>query len=234
MAQTAAPESEGARPRQSVQRALTANRWLICVAIGLLLYLCFPGDWGVAVRSATAWIGATAAFLAWTVLAVGKARPERLRELARRQDFKDYIIFAFAILAATASLIAVSVLLRAPHGQGGGEIAFRIVLVAGVVVTAWLLTHTIFAVHYTHGFYGDGLEPGSDDRGGVQFPGKEQHPDFWDFLYFSLVIGMTCQVSDVQITGAHIRRLATIHGAIAFFFNTIILAITVNVVVNAF
>ncbi|MBV8523262.1 MAG: DUF1345 domain-containing protein, partial [Acetobacteraceae bacterium] len=67
-----------------------------------------------------------------------------------------------------------------------------------------------------------------------QFPGDQPLPDFWDFLYFSLVIGMTCQVSDVQITGRHMRRLAMVHGILAFFFNTVILAITVNLVVNAF
>jgi len=218
----------------ATRRTLMANRWLICVAIGVLLYVCFPGSWGAAVRSATAWIGATIAFLAWTVLAIGSARPEHLRERARRQDPKAWIIFALAILAALASLIAVPVLLRGQHGESATEMALRMVLVAGVVITAWLLTHTMFAVHYAHGFYGDGPKPGPDDRGGVQFPGEGHHPDFWDFLYFSLVIGMTCQVSDVQITGSHIRRLATIHGALSFFFNTVILAITVNLVVNAF
>src|SRR5689334_4526934 len=101
----------------AVLRAVTANRWLVCVAAGSLLYIGLPTDWGVAVRSATGWIGATIGFLAWTVLAVGKARPEQLRELARRQDLKASLIFAFVILAALVSLIGVSVLLRAQHGE---------------------------------------------------------------------------------------------------------------------
>ena len=165
---------------------------------------------------------------------VGAARPERLRELARRQDVKSWIIFILAILAAAASLIAASVLLRKQSNETRIDMTIRVLLVTGVVLSAWLLTHTMFAVHYAHGFYGDGPRPGADDRGGLQFPGDQPYPDFWDFMYFSLVIGMTCQVSDVQITGRHMRRLASIHGILAFFFNTVILAITVNLVVNAF
>ena len=76
--------------------------------------------------------------------------------------------------------------------------------------------------------------PGPDDAGGLLFPGNVQIPDFWDFFYFSLVLGMTCQVSDVQITGKHMRRLASMHGALSFFFNTVILALTVNLLVSAF
>jgi uncharacterized membrane protein len=200
----------------------------------MLLYLCLPASWGVATRSATAWIIAVIMFLGWTASAVAGARPERLRELARRQDLKSWIIFCLAVLAAVASLIAVSVLLRKQHTEDPAEMTLRIVLVGAVVIAAWLLTHTMFAVHYTHGFYGDGPQPGPGDRGGLQFPGDRPEPDFWDFFYFSLVIGMTCQVSDVQITGAHMRRLAIVHGVLSFFFNTVILAITVNVVVSAF
>jgi uncharacterized membrane protein len=218
----------------SIHRPIAEHRWLICAGAGMLLYLCLPASWGVATRSAAAWIIAVITFLGWTASAAAGARPERLRELARRQDLKSWIIFCLAVLAAVASLIAVSVLLRKQHTEDPAEMTLRIVLVGAVVIAAWLLTHTMFAVHYTHGFYGDGPQPGPGDRGGLQFPGDRPEPDFWDFLYFSLVIGMTCQVSDVQITGAHMRRLAIVHGVLSFFFNTVILAITVNVVVSAF
>jgi uncharacterized membrane protein len=101
-------------------------------------------------------------------------------------------------------------------------------------VLSWTLIHTVFAVHYAHAFYGDGSAPGPDDAGGLLFPGGDQSPDFWDFFYFSLVLGMTCQVSDVQITGKHMRRLASVHGALSFFFNTVILALTINFLVSVF
>jgi uncharacterized membrane protein len=86
--------------------------------------------------------------------------------------------------------------------------------------------HTIFALHYAREFYGRG----HDNRiGGLIFPGNEE-PDYWDFLYYSLVVAMTAQVSDVQITSKTIRRLTSVHGAVSFFFNVAVLALTVNIV----
>lgn len=212
---------------------LARYRWWICVAAGVLLYITMPAAWGAPVGGAVAWIAAVALYLGWTALDLTSAPPQRLREIARRDDPSRAIIFAIALAAAAASLVAVAVLLRkAPDTTAAGA-AFRILLVGGVVIAAWLLTHAMFALHYAHHFYGDGPEPGPADRGGLLFPGAHAHPDFLDFLYFSLVIGMTCQVSDVQITGRHMRRLATIHGVLSFFFNTVILAITINLVVNA-
>ena len=88
--------------------------------------------------------------------------------------------------------------------------------------------HTIFALHYAHEYYGerrDGVV------GGLNFPG-DQSPDYWDFFYFSVVIGMTSQVSDVAITSPTIRRVATMHGVLSFFFNVTVLALSVNMVSN--
>ena len=214
-------------------RSTAHFRILACAGVGAVLALVFPAEWGVSIRSALGWIIGVGCFLAMTVFAVAGAPPERLRQLARQQDPKRWIILGLVTLAAIASVFAIGVLLHKQSGESFIEVAGRVALLAGVVTASWLLTHTMFAVHYAHGYYGDGPHPGPDDRGGLQFPGDRPHPDFWDFLYLSLVIGMTCQVSDVQITGTHIRRLAIIHGVLSFVFNTIILAVTVNVVVNA-
>jgi uncharacterized membrane protein len=89
------------------------------------------------------------------------------------------------------------------------------------------MTHTTFAFRYAHEYYE--AAPGSSKvDGGLEFPGEDQ-PDYLDFMYFSLVLGMTFQVSDVQITSRKLRRLATVHGLLSFLFNTIILALTVNI-----
>ena len=86
--------------------------------------------------------------------------------------------------------------------------------------------HVMFALHYAHEFYGEGKD---DRNGGLVFPGNEE-PDYWDFLYYSLVVAVTSQVSDVQITSKTMRRPTTVHGVVAFFFNVIVLALTVNMV----
>lgn len=87
--------------------------------------------------------------------------------------------------------------------------------------------HTVFGMHYAHNFYGDSENRAA--RHGLDFPG-EPDPDYRDFTYFSFVIGMTCQVSDVQVTSREMRRLVLIHGVLSFVFNTVILALTVNIV----
>ena len=101
------------------------------------------------------------------------------------------------------------------------------ILVAVTLFVSWLMTHTTFAFRYAHEYYevDDGA---AGICGGLEFPG-EKRPDYLDFLYFSLVLGMTFQVSDVQITARKFRRLAAAHGLLSFLFNTIILALTVNI-----
>jgi uncharacterized membrane protein len=94
---------------------------------------------------------------------------------------------------------------------------------------SWGFAHLLFAIHYAHAFYDDSPtahDPKAVARG-LEFPG-EKDPDYWDFLYFSFVVGMTCQVSDVQVTGRLMRRLTLGHGIIAFLFNTVILALSIN------
>ncbi len=89
------------------------------------------------------------------------------------------------------------------------------------------MTHVTFAFRYAHEFYADDLGGPDVDRG-LEFPGERQ-PDYLDFLYFALVLGMTFQVSDVQITSRKLRRVATLHGLLSFLFNTVIVAFTVNI-----
>src|SRR4051794_13645060 len=92
----------------------------------------------------------------------------------------------------------------------------------------WIVTHVTFSLRYAHEYYSDDLGGPAVDKG-LDFPG-ENEPDYLDFLYFSLVLGMTFQVSDVQITSRKLRRMATIPGLLSFLFNTIIVALTVNLV----
>jgi uncharacterized membrane protein len=221
-------------PMTLFRELYAGRRLLFCGAVGVALFLVFPEGWGTAIRCALAWILAVGCFLGLTVYAAGDAAPDRLRARARRQDSSRWAILALIVLAAAVSLVAVAVLLHKQDGETLTHLAVRITLVAGVVMASWSLTHTVFSLHYAHGYYGDGPTPGPDDAGGLLFPGDDRFPDFWDFLYFALVIGMTCQVSDVQITGRHMRWLAAMHGVLSFFFNTVILALTINFLVNTF
>ena len=130
-------------------------------------------------------------------------------------------------MAATfASMIAIVFALGGSKQASHGLAAALIILTVGTIVLSWLFVHTIFALHYAHEYYG---ERSDGIIGGLNFPGNVD-PDYWDFLYFSLVIGMTSQVSDVAITSRSIRRVAAMHGVLSFFFNVTVLALTVNMV----
>ena len=120
-------------------------------------------------------------------------------------------------------------MLQKPNGATAPHLVLAILAVA----TSWLLVHTMFALHYAHYYYGDDpSRAGDDERGGLAFPGGGP-PDYWDFFYFSFVVGMTCQVSDVQVTSRGMRRLTLTHGVLSFFFNTGLLALAVNIIAGA-
>jgi uncharacterized membrane protein len=140
---------------------------------------------------------------------------------AKRQREGEWTIFALTMGAVAASFGAIIEEFSAIKHAVGGPPSLRVALLVGTLLLSWLMTHTAFALRYAHEYY-------SERGGGLEFPG-EKKPDYWDFFYFSLVLGMTFQVSDVQITSRKLRRLATVHGLLAFLFNTVILALSVNI-----
>ena len=164
---------------------------------------------------------AAVVFLAILAHLFNKATATHMRSQARAQDTGRWGILWSGVVLSTVVLVALSSELHA--AKGGGVLALGVGALS--VVLSWLFLNTMFAIHYAHGFYGDFGEK----HAGLEFPDTPQ-PDYWDFAYFAIVIGMTFQVSDVQITSRYLRRVALLHSVIAFFFNVFIIAITVNIV----
>jgi uncharacterized membrane protein len=133
--------------------------------------------------------------------------------------------FSFVVVAACARLLRGG-LLRSDKGGAQPHLPLHITLTLLAVISSWAVVHTVFGLRYAHTYYGDGEDP-RRHAGGLDFPG-ERAPDYMDFAYFSFVIGMTFQVSDVQITSRGLRQLVLVHGILSFAFNTIILALTIN------
>ncbi|MHB1271248.1 MAG: DUF1345 domain-containing protein [Rhodanobacter sp.] len=150
-----------------------------------------------------------------------KATIPHLRSQARAQDSGRWGFLWSGVVLSAVVLVALSGEL---HAASSGGVPALLVGVLSIVLS-WLFLNTMFALHYAHGFYGDFGE----QHAGLEFPGTQQ-PDYWDFAYFAIVIGMTFQVSDVQITSRYLRRVVLLHSAISFFFNVFIIAITVNIV----
>jgi uncharacterized membrane protein len=142
------------------------------------------------------------------------------------QDEGKLAILVLTVAAALASLAAIVAELGMA-ANGGARQPGQLVLATVTILLSWAFIHTMFALHYAHEFY--------DQTGGrgIAFPGGDDEPDYWDFVYFAFVIGMTSQVSDVGITSKQIRRTATAHGVVSFVFNAALLALTVNIAASA-
>jgi uncharacterized membrane protein len=177
-------------------------------------------------------IGGDAFFLIYLALMVRFAlqiTPDGLRRRAGIEDEGIPLIVLLALGAIGMSLASIFGLLA---GDGGPDPRTLSLAIASVPL-GWSTLHTIAAFHYAHLYYATEGEDGGEDAGdaaGLDFPGTKE-PGAWDFLYFSFVIGMTAQVSDVTVHAVGMRRLVLAHSIVAFFYNTVLVALAVNVAV---
>jgi uncharacterized membrane protein len=196
-------------------RLVLSTGFGIAVTLALVLM-----PWRPATRILVGWDGGVLLYLMLISRLMARDSIARIRERAAFEDEGAIALLVLTTAAAIASLAAVVAEL------GQSPTAYQVALGIGTILLSWAFMHTIFALHYAHEYYGEG----EDQRiGGLVFPG-DAAPDYWDFLYYSLVVAMTAQVSDVQITSKVIRRLTAAHGVISFFFNVTVLALTVNIV----
>jgi uncharacterized membrane protein len=185
---------------------------------------CLASGLGVAQSIVYAFTVAAAAFLgAIAHMFARTGSSESIRTRARTEDPGRRLRLWSGVSVSIVTLVALGLELRA--GKNGGLIELGICVAA--LLLSWLFMNTLFALHYAHQFYGDDAR--LQRRGGLEFPGCDD-PDYWDFVYFAIVVGMTFQVSDVQVTSRSIRRTVLVHGLVAFVFNMVIIALSVNVV----
>ncbi len=200
---------------------------LIALGVSVVVGLLTPGDWRWPMRAAIGWDVGVAVFLGLSVLKLIRARsPDDIRKRAADLDEAGAAVLPLAVLAAVASVVIV---VGEAATASRAEAASNAVLTLTTVALSWAFIHLIFAQHYAHEFYAP--RPDGRDAGGLLFPGQDP-PDYWDFVHFSLIIGVACQTADVQIACRPLRRLSTLHSALAFVFNTVILALAVNSAVS--
>jgi uncharacterized membrane protein len=156
---------------------------------------------------------------------------QSMRRRARTSDEGKFFILVLTSLAAIAAIAAIIAHLAVVKDLSGTIKGLHIGLAAATIVSAWFFIHLTYALHYAHEYFDEYFaEPGrpAAERGGLAFPGTE-HPDYYDFLYFSYVIGVACQTADVNISSPAMRRVALVHCVLAFFFNSAVLALTINI-----
>jgi uncharacterized membrane protein len=200
-------------------------RLFLAAVLGIVIGLVLPSEWRATTRLLVGWDAGVGLYLALAFHAMAKADVARIR---RRAAMLDEDRVAFLILTAGAALATIGAIVAELGDKETARAPAHLALAVVTIALSWAFTHTIFALHYAHEFY---IENRYED-GGLAFPGKEQ-PDYWDFAYFSLVIGMTSQVSDVAVTAKGIRRTVLAHGVVSFFFNVALLALTVNIAASA-
>ena len=184
------------------------------------------------------WIAFAAFHLIFSWIIILSYHPQKVKAIADKEDTSSPVIFLFVVMAAFISLFAVIFLLQSIPNISKRGLSFHILLAIASVFCSWTLIHTLFTLRYAHLYYTvkeqniyDNIHKNDkkEDIEGLDFP-DEKNPDYLDFAYFSFVIGMTFQVSDVQITSRKIRRLVLLHALLSFVYNTVIVALSINII----
>lgn len=201
---------------KNVTKNKLSHRWRVrsrlisSIIVALVVSFFLPSWFSLFTRILCIWDIGMIVFLALTWTLMAKAVPKTMRRNAQSQDEGRLVILSLITAAACASILAIVLILRETKGQEISIVIPHIILTVITIIGSWLLVHTIFAMHYAHEYYQDHKTQSNSQAGGLDFP-EDREPDYGDFLYFSFVIGMTSQVSDVQITSRSLRRLSLFH-----------------------
>ncbi len=204
------------------------HRVIISAALSILTFLLvYKQQFDYTILSTLLWdvFALTYSVLSWIIFFTSSI--EHITKKARKDDGGKIFVFFVVVFASFASMITVVILVTSTHKSSVAEVIYLPIIILGILLS-WTMVHTTFCFHYAHLYYDN--EEGTDKNlEGLQFP-NEKHPDYIDFAYFSFVIGMTFQVSDVEITARKIRRMALLHSLLSFALNTFVVALTINLI----
>jgi uncharacterized membrane protein len=202
-----------------------------CILVGVLAAYLMPSHWHPSTRALIGWNLGTWLYILLSAQTMRTASAASIRRHAMLTDESRFAVLGLAVVAALASLGAILAELAAVKDAQGALRGLHLGLAAATIVSAWIFTHMIFAQHYAHEFFVERdseKELTEDARGGLRFPATRE-PLWGEFLYYSFVIGCASQTADVETTSAPMRVITLIHGVFSFFFNTTILALTINI-----
>ncbi|HEX5380409.1 MAG TPA: DUF1345 domain-containing protein [Phenylobacterium sp.] len=211
-----------------LRRAVAGRPHLIAgvgVGIGAWLALAFAPELRWSTRSTLAWDMGCLTFILGVMAQMSGKGAEEIRANAARQDEGRGLILGLVLIASAASLASVAAGLGLAKNDHGLAKGLDVALATLTVTASWFMVQLIFALHYAHGYYG------RTHTGGLKFPG-EGDPDYWDFIHFAVVIGAAAQTADIAFTSKSLRRLGTLHSLIAFTFNTVVLALSINLLAS--
>jgi uncharacterized membrane protein len=218
------------RKPEWIVRVGAMQRLAVVIAVGVIAYFAQPPFISWHTRAVVSWdlSASVYLFLAWWLIASTDATTTR--EHALSQDQSAYVILLFVVVASCASVVAIGFVVSAIRDLAFWPRAWHIALTIGALISSWLLIQTVFAFHYARRYYAI-LHRERTATPELQFPGGKE-PDYLDFAYYSFVIGMTSQVSDVAVTSRSMRRLTLVHSVLAFVFNMAVLALSINIIAS--
>ncbi|MEO7036814.1 MAG: DUF1345 domain-containing protein [Polyangiaceae bacterium] len=217
----------GIAPHTAGRRLLSSA--LVGVAVGSVMGIGVP-SLGLAIHVISGWDAAGVALLSQAWWQIAHETPVETRKHAAREDPGRTFVWLIVLMASTVSLFAAGYVMRHAHSisqQSNGSFCVLLGLCLVAVVASWVLTHTAYTLRYAHLYYRDDDE----GEGGLEFPGKND-PDGFDFAYFAFTLGMCFQTSDVAVTSHHIRRAVLGHALLSFLYNTVVVAVAVNLVLG--
>jgi uncharacterized membrane protein len=229
-----APEKRNDPLQRLIRIERRRPRLFLAILLGLGVALLLPAEWRGVTRALAGWDIGLATYLGLAVRLMWRCDAHHIRLRAALQDETRITILVLVVASALASLLAILAEISGANRQPA-----QLALAGMTILLSWTFMHTIFALHYAHDYYGQNTSDKSAHTAekttkgsGLSFPG-EAAPDYWDFVYFSFVIGMTSQVSDVAVTSRPLRRLVAVHGVVSFLFNVTLLALLVNIAASA-
>ena len=169
-------------------------------------------------------------FITMSTITFFTLKPRQIRLLVKNQDASRPVVFFIVLISTVSSLLGILILLLNKQQWLLSKLVETLIYISGINLS-WLLLHIIFTFRYAHLYYQEN-QPGNTRGVPALDIQNEPNPDYLDFAYFSFVIGMTFQVSDISIVSRQIRRLALLHGLLSFLFNTVIVALSINVIID--
>jgi uncharacterized membrane protein len=213
---------------RSIWRSLVMRpRVFVGAVLGLGAFIALPSSFHQAAREAIAWCVGGATYLVLAFRVMHNCTSQTIRTRAARQDDSATVILVLILLAMFSSLAAIVGLIgQAKVASDQGKLFF-VGLAGATTVISWLVTQVVFTLHYAHAYYAPHMLSNKGVSRALAFP-EDDTPDYWDFFYFASSFGAASQTSDVVINSKSLRRIATLHAVVSFFFNTMILALTIN------
>lgn len=197
---------------------------LVSTLIGGATAFALPDDLTWITRALICWNVAVWLFLIIMMRIVITSDQKRVNEKAEQEDENAGVVLSVLVIASIFSLMAIFSELSQLSDAKGMERVGRYVLTVGTLIGSWLLVGILFCFHYAHKYYRC-----DHKRKPLQFPDEDVEPTYWDFMYFAFTISVAVQTSDVQVMGADMRRLVLGHSVLNFFFNLVVLGLSINI-----